>query len=86
MTGYINKCRLFFVFRIVNYKEENWLDSSLISEKLCMFMLMHRCSKPNSLWYSVKENPCQKIPIKVLVQLGSMKIISKQCFLCNKLA
>ena len=32
-----------------------------------------------------KENPNQRLPINVLVQLSSMKIISKQCFLCQKL-
>ena len=32
------------VIRNVNYKEENnWGDSLLISEKLCMFMSIHRC-------------------------------------------
>ena len=40
---------------------------------------------PNSLWYIVKENPNQRLPINVLVQLGSMKIISKRV-LCNKFA
>ena len=46
---------------------------------------MHRCLKPNSLWYIVKENPNQRLPINELVQLGSMKITSKLFFLCHKL-
>ena len=41
--------------------------------------------KTNSLWYILKENPIQRLSINVLVQLSSMKNISKQCFLCNKL-
>ena len=35
------------------------------SEKLCMFMSIHQCLKPNSLWYIVKENPNQRLPINV---------------------
>ena len=39
------------VIRNVNYKgEKNWRDSLLISPKLCMFISIHRCLKPNSLW------------------------------------
>ena len=53
-----------------------------------MFMSKHRCLKPNSLLYIVKENPNKRLPINVLVQLSSMKIFSKQCYFmyCNKLA
>ena len=52
-----------------------------VPQKLCMFMSIQRCLELNSLWYIVKENPNQRLPINVLVQLGSMKIVSKQCFL-----
>ena len=40
--------------------------------------------KTNSLGYIVKKSN-SKTSINVLVQLGFMKILSKQCFLCNKL-
>ena len=61
--------------RNVNYKEEkNWRDSLLIS----------MVTTKVTIWYIGKENPNQR-PIYVLVQLGSMTIISKLCFLCHKL-
>ena len=38
------------IIRNVNCNEEiNWRDKLLISEKLCMFMSIHQCLKPNSL-------------------------------------
>ena len=51
-----------------------------------MFISIHRCLKPNSLRYIVKENRNQRLPNNVLVQLGSMKIPQNSVFLCNKLA
>ena len=74
------------VFRNVNYKEEKiGVIVYLYLKKICMFKSIHRCLKPNSLWYIVKRKFNQRLPINVLVQLGSMKIISKHCILCQKL-
>ena len=56
-----------------------------VPQKLCMFISIQRCLKLNSLWYIVKENPNQRLPINALVQICSMEIISKQCFYVTNL-
>ena len=54
----------------------------LISEKNhCMFISIRRYLTPNSLWYIFKEKSNQRLLINVLVQLGFMTFISKQCFM-----
>ena len=56
-----------------------------VPQKLSMFISIQRCLKLNSLWYIVKENPNQRLPINALVQNCSMEIISKQCFYLTNL-
>ena len=62
-------------FLIVNRKEEeNWYDSLLIIETFmysCVNTLVF--FKPNALWYVLKENPNQRLPINVPIKLSSMK-------------
>ena len=65
-------------------EESQWLASLSIDSDMHFFSKIHTKLRPNKLWQIVKDDPSKRLLINFLVQVSSMKIISKLCPLCNR--
>jgi hypothetical protein len=65
-------------------EERKWFTSLSADTDMYFFRKIHTKLRPNRLWKIVKDEPSTRLMINFLVQVSSMKIISKLCTLCNK--
>lgn len=65
-------------------EERQWRGALSADPSLSTFGKIHTRLCPNKLWYLVKEDPSKRLLFNFLIQLSSMKIVSKLCSFCDK--